>query len=604
MKRRGAARRAAPRPAFASVNPAFLVESLSYAYPADEPAFVLSGASFSIAPGELVGLLGRVGAGKSTLCLALNGLAPRATGGVFRGQVRVFGRDTRETPVEALATVAGSVFQDVESQLTQMRVEDEVAFGPENLGLARDEIDRRITWALEVTGLAGFRDRSPLRLSGGEKQRLAIASVLAMRPMGLVLDEPTASIDPGGKAAFFGLLERLARDECMAILVATQELEWVGRYAHRLLVLNDGRIALDGPREKVFAHQDRLEEWGIGAPVLSGLSRALHRRTGRVFHFADLPDALEQLGARPVNGPPAAPGGQAAAPTLVAIRDLSYSYPDGTGALSDVSLTIASGEFVAIVGPNGSGKTTLGKHLNGLLKPSAGSVEVAGNDTRATPTPMLARVVGYLFQDPDHQIFAPTVREEVAFGPHVLGMSTEETAARAESALAAFGLLPLVDRPPATLGRGERRQVALAAVLASGPQLLVLDEPAGDLDAAGRRELMAVAHDFNAAGGAVILITHDLSLVCGHAPRSVVLTAGRLVYDGPTAELFRHDAPAAAALEQAGLIAPPLAWLAARLMPGVPLNDVSDPEGFARSWAATQETPGIGEAQGEAHHGL
>ena len=327
-----------------------------------------------------------------------------------------------------------------------MRVEDEIAFGPENLGLPHGEIAERVTWALNAVGLGDYRDRNPSRLSGGEKQRVAIAATLAMRPQVLVLDEPTANLDPGGKAAVFAVLLRLARERSIAILVATQDVERVQRYAQRVLVLHDRRIALDGPPEEVFAHERELKAWGIGVPQMTELAHELSERTGKPFHFPCLSGAVRGLRHAMAEGdvsvqPNAAAGTLREAETLhatslhagaldspqIVIERLGFTYPDGTAALRGVDLSIGSGEFVVLAGPNGSGKTTLAKHLNGLLKPSAGRVLIAGQDTAVLRVPQLARSVGYLFQNPDHQIFAPTVSEEIAFGLRLQGLAQKRS---------------------------------------------------------------------------------------------------------------------------------------------------------------------------------
>jgi energy-coupling factor transporter ATP-binding protein EcfA2 len=254
-----------------------VVRNLHFAYPSagggDEFVSVLRGVDLQIAGGEYVVLLGRVGAGKTTLCMALNGLVPHATGGRFRGDVTVLGLNTKEHPVADLARRVGLVFQDPEAQLTQMRVEDEIAFGPENLGLSPAEIEERVAWALAVVGLSACRDRSPLLLSGGQKQRVAIAAMLAMQPRLLVLDEPTASLDPRGKVAVFSVLADLARERRMAVFTATQELEWVPRFADRVLVLHEGRIALDRPAGRSLSPRSRAARVGDRRPADGGVGR-------------------------------------------------------------------------------------------------------------------------------------------------------------------------------------------------------------------------------------------------------------------------------------------------------------------------------------------
>lgn len=580
--------------------PAIHIHDLHYAYPPHlrdgQPVKVLRGVNLAVAPGEFVALLGRVASGKSTLCMALNGLVPHATGGVFRGEVRVAGQDTRQHSIADLARTAGLVFQDPETQLTQMRVEDEVAFGPENLGVPAAEIEARITWALAAVRLTAYRDRSPLRLSGGEKQRVAIAAMLAMRPQVLVLDEPTANLDPAGKAGVLGVLASLARERQIAIIVATQELDRVARHADRILVLHDGRIGLDAPPAEVFAQAVRLQEWGIGLPQAVELGHLLSQRTGRPYRFYEMGQAFRVLCAEARCAPQAAPPAPAAprmaspapVPPQIVLEDVAFSYPDGIEALRGVSLAVRPGEFVVLLGPNGSGKTTLAKHLNGLLRPSRGRVVIAGRDTRSTRVAELARQVGYVFQNPDHQIFSPTVADEIAFGPRLQGLPPDLAAQRVATGLARFRLSPYAGLPPALLGSGQRRQVALAAVLATQPQALVLDEPTGGLDAQSRQELMEAVVAFNNEQRAVILVTHDMWVVTEYATRAVVLVGGRIVFDGaPTALFERPDI-----LREARLTAPPVVRLAQRLQPcGLP-RGVLTCAGLAAAWHTRLRGPG------------
>ncbi|MGC8781700.1 MAG: ABC transporter ATP-binding protein, partial [Anaerolineae bacterium] len=579
------------------VPPDIAIQDLFYAYPplreGDEAVPVLKGINLQIERGEFVALLGRVGAGKTTLCMALNGLVPHATGGVFRGDVTILGQNTRRHTVSDLARSVGLVFQDPESQIVQMRVEDEVAFGCENLGLAPAEIEERVTWALHAVGLSDYRERSSLLLSGGEKQRLAIAAMLAMRPQVLVLDEPTASLDPAGKAAVFKVLADLRDRHEMTIVMATQELERIARFADRVIVLHQGQIGLDGPPQEVFGQAARLQEWGVGAPQMVELARLLTQRTGRPHHFIELADAFRDLRrqARKLHmdrlRQPAERVGRGRVRSMVAepqivARDVSYVYPDGTVALKDVNLEIFPGEFIALLGPNGSGKTTLAKHLNGLLKPTRGKVLVEQQDTRTTRVAQLARSIGYAFQNPDHQIFAATVHDEIAFGPRMQELPDSIVAQRVAEALDRFRLIPYADLPPALLGYGQRRQVALAAVLAGHPLILILDEPTGGLDWRSQQEFMEIVAGFHALGRTVILITHDMRLVAEYADRAIVLLDGAVVFDGPPTSLFRESE----VLEQAGLALPAVTRLAQRLEKyGMTPNVLTLAE-FAAAWQA------------------
>ena len=276
-----------------------VIEGLHYSYPPlapdGEPVVALCGIDLRVEPGEFLALMGRIGAGKTTLCLALSGLVPHATGGVIRGNVTVLGRNTKPQTVADLAAHVGLVFQNPEEQLFHMRVEDEVAFGPENLGLPREEIAQRITWALRAVGLEEFRQRSPLHLSGGEKQRLAIAAVLAMRPRILVLDEPTASLDPQGAADVFATLRELRQTMPLTIVMATQSSEWVAEQADRLAVLDSGSIALIGPPDELLSQVERLHGLGVEVPQVAEAAAQLNARLGTAFRFTRLDDAERVL---------------------------------------------------------------------------------------------------------------------------------------------------------------------------------------------------------------------------------------------------------------------------------------------------------------------
>ncbi len=575
--------------------PDILIQDLFYAYPplieGGPPVPVLQQVNLQVERGQFVALLGRVGAGKTTLCMALNGLVPHVTGGVFRGDVTILGHNTKKHAVPDLARSAGLVFQDPESQIVLMRVEDEIAFGCENLGVSPAEIEERVTWALDAVGLAAYRERSTLHLSGGEKQRVAIAAMLAMRPQVLVLDEPTASLDPAGKSAVCNALADLADRHDITIFMATQELERVARLADRVVVLHQGRIGLDGPPQEVFQQAARLQEWGVGIPQMAELAQMLSQRTGRRYLFTSACDAyttlrrqahklhLRRAQTPTAETPPAAGHLQIGRPQI-AIEGVSHTYPDGTAALRNVSLEIHPGEFVALLGPNGSGKTTLAKHLNGLLKPTQGRVLVELRDTRSTRIAELARLVGYAFQNPDHQIFAPTVQEEVAFGPRTQELPLPIVTQRVAEALDRFRLDSCADLPPALLGFGQRRQVALAATIAGQPKILILDEPTGGLDWRSQQEFIEIIASFNALGRTVVLITHDMRLVAEYATRAIVLLDGERLFDGTPRQLFARTE----ILERAGLELPPVARLARRLAEyGMP-SDALTPAEFAAAW--------------------
>jgi energy-coupling factor transporter ATP-binding protein EcfA2 len=589
---------------------AIQAKNLHFTYPSigpGEPVPALQSINLVVEPGEFLAVMGPTGAGKTTLCLALNGLVPQSTGGSFRGNVWVAGRNTKTYPVAELATVVGLVFQDAESQLFNMTVEDEVAFGPEGLGLSVEEIEGRAQWALDALGLADLRARSPARLSGGQQQRLAIAAVLAMGPDILVLDEPTAGLDPLGRHAVLAVMAELRR-QGTTVIMATQDAEAAASMAGRVLVLEAGRIVLEGTPQTVFTQVEYLHSLGVDVPQVTELSYRLGIHP--LFVTVDeavlalsgngwrLPQGGNLLGASvksrakvvpqdsaeklaPHSGQPTAAGlnhspigpqplvGQvtpsqsglkpAAAPAIT-FENTWYQYEGGAQALAGIGLAISLGERIALIGANGSGKTTLAKHVNGLLRPQQGRVLIGGYDTRRKPTGELSRQVGYVFQNPDHQIFAPTVREEVAFGPRNLGLDRGEIARRVQAALLAFHLTSMADVPPASLGYGQRRLVTLAAVHAMQPQVLILDEPTVGLD---RRLTIQVAEwmaDLNRGGAVVVLITHDMRLI-SLTPRCVVMDRAQVILDAPTEDFFTH----LELLTRAGIVPPPTVELSRRL---------------------------------------
>ena len=559
------------------------VVGFHYAYPAPMPgmgpAWALRGVDLTVQEGEVLALMGPTGAGKSTLCMALAGLVPHATGGTVRGEVRIAGRSLRETRPAALVGTVGLAFQDAGSQLFNATVETEVAFGPESLGLPPAEIAQRVAWALSVVRLTGLEERSPFHLSGGQQKRLALASVLAMRPRVLVLDEPLAGLDPVGREEVLEVLWELREASRATLVLAEQDSEAVAHLADRVVVLAEGRIVLEGSPREVFRHVDALREVGLRVPQVTELGACLGARWGRAFHFltpAEAADALRrELASRP-GGPraPAAlrgsggaqPPGPARAPAL-RVEGVSYQYPNGVWGVREVDLCIPPGEFLAVVGQNGAGKSTLARLLNGLLRPTAGQVWVGDVRTTERRVGELARWVGLCFQNPDAQIFSDSVAAEVEFGLRNLGLPPEERRARVQEALERFGLLPYAEVPPALLGFGDRRKVTLAALYAMRPPVWVLDEPTAGLDARTEDALMALLHELHAQGHTILFITHDMRLVAARAPKVLVMGEGRVLWQGATRDLFRQGD----VLARAHLVPPQVTALSLDLEPlGVP----------------------------------
>jgi energy-coupling factor transport system ATP-binding protein len=397
-------------------------------------------------------------------------------------------------------------------------------------------------------GLAGFEDRDPTSLSGGEKQRLAIASVLAVQPSIIVLDEPTTDLDPEGRAEVFDLIRKL-RDRGLSLLIVEHETEEM-RECDRIVVMRDSQIIADRPPEQVLSDPGLLTECGIRPPglnlVLSALGIDSHARhvdeaEALIRRSLHLPGEFELNTEPPVasgRDPTPAPD---AGPPLVEVDNLTHVYGGTVQALDQVSLTINPAEFVAIIGQNGSCKTTLAKHIVGLLKPTAGRVMLVGRERTALRPAEAASLVGYVFQNPDHQIFAGTVAEEVAFGPRNFGLSPDEIERRCERVLKAVGLEGMRDKDPFLLGRGERQRLAVASILVLEPRLLILDEPTTGLDYPQQRRMMELISELNQAGTAIVIITHTPWLVAEYARRAVLMRKGRKLFDGAVRDLFAQE---------------------------------------------------------------
>ena len=521
---------------------AIRLENVSFRY-ADQEGWALRQVSLRIRRGEMVVVMGATGAGKSTLAKCLNRTVPAFQAGTMEGRIALFGELLDGRDVADLAGTVGLVSQDFEAQLFATNVVQELAFGMEQLGVPADEMRRRVPQALATVGLAGFEHRDPTTLSGGEKQRLAIAATLVLEPSVLVFDEPTTDLDPAGKLEIFDVLARMRRLGYTLLLIEHETV--AAEKADRVVVLSAGRVVADDTPGRVLPDVAFLHTHGVRPPDVDRIAAALR------VHVADrsldgLVSTLHGLGLRPSptpGAPPAsAPAAGADATPLIEVDDVGFAYEGSARALDRVSLRIAAGEFIALIGQNGSGKTTLAKQLNGLLHPTTGRVLLHGREVRTLPLDAMAAQVGYVFQNPDHQIFAATVSEEVAFGPRNLGLSATEAAERVTEALDAVGLRDLADADPFLLSKGHRQRLAVASLLALRPQLLILDEPTTGLDYAEQRRMMELIVRLHGNGMAILMITHSPWVVAEYARRGVLMRAGRVQFDGPLRALFEHEA--------------------------------------------------------------
>ena len=523
------------------------VEDVTFTYlDGERPA--LSGVSFAQSCGEMIGVMGASGAGKSTLAKCLNRIVPEFEGGDFRGMIRINGEELSQLRVSEVAPKVGMVFQDFESQLFSTNVAHEVAFAMEQVGMSRAEMNSRIAPALKAVGLAGFEHRDPMSLSGGEKQRLAIAAVLALRPSVIVLDEPTTDLDPEGRAEVFELIRKL-REQNLSLIVIEHESEEL-RGADRIIVLREGEIAADGPPHEILGRFELLEECGVRPPGLGRVMNLLgiNVQVASVEQaHAEIVKAYPKLasagaiGSRDSDADREIASGARASEALVAVENVSFSYAGGPRVLDSIDLRIDAGDFLAIVGQNGSGKTTLAKSIVGLLAPAAGRVTLEGKDRAHMRPAETAREVAYVFQNPDHQIFAATVEEEVAFGPRNFGLADDEIKRRSDEVLAAVGLQDERASDPFLLSKGERQRLAVASVLALRPRLLILDEPTTGLDHREQLRMMALVRELNQSGTAIVIITHTPWLVAEYARRVVLMRKGRVIFDGGVREFFMHD---------------------------------------------------------------
>jgi energy-coupling factor transporter ATP-binding protein EcfA2 len=491
--------------------------------------------NLAIEDGEFVLITGPSGGGKSTLCRCFNGLVPHFYGGIVDGSVAVQGMDVFKTPPGEMATKVGMVFQDPENQLVATDVEREIAFGLENLGFPVNLIARRIEEALDTVNIAGLRFRKHHELSGGEKQKVAIASVLALHPDALVLDEPTSELDPQSAEEVLRLLERLNDELGITVILVEHRLDRVVHLVDRVLVMNEGRIQADGPPRQVM----KKDGLALGVPPVIRLMQRLHNNG---LKFDELPLTVKearlklQKVLRKVNNTEL-PDNNVAKDPLMNIDRLWFSY-GARAALRDINMNINRGEFIAIMGRNASGKTTLVKQMNGLLRPVRGKVTLNGVDTRKYSIAELSRWVGYVFQNPNDLLFADTVEEEIAFSLKNRGAPPEEIDKSVERMLERFRLTDYRKSYPRNLSGGEKQRLALASVLVTGPGIIVLDEPTRGMDYALKQELTGFLTDYCKSGHTVVMVTHDVETVADCAERVILLSEGRVVVDGSRREVL------------------------------------------------------------------
>lgn len=533
------------------------MECVSFSYgTATDGAYALKDIDLSVEEGTFVGLIGPSGAGKSTLASAITGAIPHHYRGRLFGSTLVAGLDTCEAPLTDIAKVVGSVLQDIDAQMVASVVEDELLFGLENFGIDHREIEGRIASALDAVGIADLRHREIATLSGGQKQKVAIAAILAMTPRVIVMDEPTSALDPASARDVFEVLRRAKELTGMTVILIEQTVALLAEYCDRVVVIDQGRIALDGTPTDVFSHGETLRAIGVDTPRTVRISNSL-AEAGLAPN--DSP-ALTLDGAESLVAGILAPGLSKSSPIvpcalgdgpnarnttderpiIVDVAGAAYSYGTGQAGIEGIDLTVRAGEILAVVGQNGAGKTTFTKLLNGLIKPSAGVVRIAGLDTRTTPVSALASHAAALFQNPDRQLCRNTVVEEISFGLELQGAPADAARERARRVAATFGLPE--NASPFNLSRGQRQMVALASVVALEPELIILDEPTSGLDYRECMTVMETVRQRALDGAAVVMVCHDMEVVSDFADTLAVMTEGRLIEVGPSREVFANDA--------------------------------------------------------------
>jgi energy-coupling factor transport system ATP-binding protein len=525
------------------------VDNLTYTYrKALTPA--ISNVSFQVNQGEFVGIIGPTGAGKTTLCMCINGLIPHALGGDLIGNVICHGLNTRDYDMPELSKHVGITFQDPESQIFGMSVEEDLAFGPENLGIQPEIIRSRIDKTLETIRMINCRFTTPWKLSGGQKQRVAIGSALTMLPEILVFDEPLSELDPIGKSEVMKVIAQLNKVEGYTVFLVEHNAELLNEFADRIIVLNNGSILLDGTPKEVFKNATLLNKIKVGMPQVTRFQlNWLKKPSFDEYVITDKNELVTTIKKKEyrVSGHDSKSSkkdinnNSEEREVVIRVEDLCQDYNDDSQILDCINLQIIKGDFVSVIGQNGAGKTTLVKHFNGLLKPCKGKVTVLGKDTNKTTIAELSKKVGYVFQNPDHQIFSTTVKEEVLYGLNIRGFSEDEKEKRMFEALKTVDLWDQKEEDPLSLGKGARQKLALASVIAIQPEILIIDEPTTGMDYNGCVNIMELINKLHDYGMTIIMITHDMWVVSNYSKRVIVMgCGGRILLDDIPEIVFQN----------------------------------------------------------------
>ncbi len=525
------------------------IEHLKYKYPNTE-ALALDNISLTIKKGEFIGIVGANGAGKSSLTQAIIGLVPNFYNGAYGGKVFVNDTLVESCPVEEMCEQVGLIFQNPFNQLSGAKdtVYGEVAYGLQNLGVPRDEMKRRIETTLKDLDIWQYRARNPFDLSGGQMQRVAIASILVMQPQVIILDEPTSQLDPQGTEEVFRVVDKL-RQSGVTIIMVEQKLEKMAKYCHRILLMHQGKVVDFDRPEKIFSRAD-LADIGVQPPAYTRISKEFHlenkdgtypatlEATLRLFEEQQS-DLLKEKLLEALNKPGKNPC-RFQGKDIFKVKNLSFSYKKDVPIFRDLSLSL-DGRTTAIIGQNGAGKTTLVRLLKGLLKPLGGEIYFGEEDISKKTVAMLADKVGYVFQNPDDQIFKHKVLEEVMYGPLNIGMSEDVAKEKALAAMELMGLFGKEEDNPYDLDLHQRKMTAIASVVAMDTDVIILDEPTIAQDYAGRCRIGNMIKELSEKGKLVIAILHDMDFVDEYFERVIVMAHGEILADGSARDVFSKD---------------------------------------------------------------
>lgn len=509
----------------------------------------VKGVSMSIKQGQFVVVLGRNGSGKSTLARLLNGLLiPR------KGTVIIDGIDTHnEELIWEVRKTLGLVLQNPDNQIVATTVEEDVAFGPENLGMPRSEIRIKVDESLRMVAMEEYSEYSPHMLSGGQKQRIAIAGILAMEPKCIVLDEATSMLDPRGRKEVMDVLKKLNREKGITIALITHHMEEAVE-ADQVMVMEDGRLALTGTPGQIFENVEQIRRAGLDVPQITSLAYELKKSGVNInklpLNLEDMINTIKGLIKRKdsksfnISSHYSAKENEYDAEPIIKVRDLSHVYMEGSAfeqrALNNINLTVNKGEILGIIGQTGSGKSTLVQHFNGILKATSGTIEVDGLKAEGKDLKELRQKVGLIFQYPEHQLFEETVYKDIIFGLTRMGMTAEEMKSRVYHVIDLLGISPeLLEKSPFELSGGQKRRVAIAGVLVMKPKVLILDEPTAGLDPRGSSEVFKILSKLNKQEGTtIIIISHNMEEVAAFCDRVAVMNKGRLAFCDTTPNVF------------------------------------------------------------------